>query len=121
MKCSVFVAASQTMTTVWSAFTTGLPDGGAGQQAHTAGGTSQQGSSVATNDNTRGAREDMIALLEGSVRKRRASRQVGERRGASPTCVEAKGSYPRDPEAGHLFPDLNAKRGPSVCHTSRRH
>src|SRR4051794_34110848 len=33
MKCCDLVAASQTMMTVWSALTTGLPDGGAGQHA----------------------------------------------------------------------------------------
>src|SRR5262249_7883352 len=37
MKCSVLVAASQMRITVWSALTTGLPEGGAGQQAGTGG------------------------------------------------------------------------------------
>src|SRR5205809_276836 len=37
MKCWVFVAGSQMRMTVWSALTTGLPDGGAGQQASPGG------------------------------------------------------------------------------------
>jgi hypothetical protein len=37
MKCSVLLAASQMMITVWSAFTTGLPGREAGQQADATG------------------------------------------------------------------------------------
>src|SRR4051794_40061154 len=35
MKCCIFLSASQIMMTVWSALTTGLPEGGAGQQPST--------------------------------------------------------------------------------------
>src|SRR5207248_8748894 len=45
MKCCILVAASQMMMTVWSALTTGLPDGGAGQQAG-AGGEPSSGNST---------------------------------------------------------------------------
>src|SRR5205823_4807067 len=65
MKCWVFVSASQRMITLWSALTTGMFGGGAGQQAGAAGDSKSQTSKASATDRASQERTIMVEPPEG--------------------------------------------------------